>query len=58
MLDFVEYSIPGGLLAPFIHKLFIKKDIKRIFEYRENKYRQIFMMKQNEFIHNEMESLK
>lgn len=40
--DRVDYAVPGGPLAPLIHKTFVKRDIRRIFEYRRRKLREIF----------------
>ena len=33
--DKVKYSIPMGYLGQFIHKIWIKKDLEKIFEYRK-----------------------
>ena len=33
--DKVRYSIPMGYLGQFIHKIWIKKDLEKIFEYRK-----------------------
>ena len=38
----VEYAVPGGLFSPLIHLLFVKRDVKMIFEYRQEKLLQIF----------------
>lgn len=32
--DRVRYVVPGGPVAPLVHKLFVKKDVDRIFNYR------------------------
>lgn len=37
--DRVRYAVPGGAL---IHRLAVKRDIERIFEYRKAKLREIF----------------
>lgn len=37
--DKVRYAVPGGAL---IHKLFVERDIKNIFEYRGKKLEEIF----------------
>ncbi len=43
MHDRVEYIVPGGLLAPLIHHLFVQKDVATIFAYRQEKMREIFL---------------
>ena len=42
MSDQLEYAVPGGPLAPFINKIFVSKDVKKIFSYRKNKFQEIF----------------
>ncbi len=42
MIDRVKYAIPGGFLVPLFHKLIVKKDIEKIFEYREKKFKEFF----------------
>ena len=42
MTDLVEYAVPGGPFASIINKVFVSKDIKKIFTFRENKFREIF----------------
>ncbi len=42
MQDIVEYGVPGSFLEPLIHSLFVRKDLDRIFEYRENSLVNIF----------------
>lgn len=37
MRDQVKYEVPGGTLAPLMNKLFVSKQISRIFEYRKKK---------------------
>ncbi len=32
--DTVEYAVPGGPLAPLIHRLLVKRDVDRIFGFR------------------------
>jgi ligand-binding SRPBCC domain-containing protein len=39
MTDTVRYAVPGG---KFIEKLFVGRDIKRIFEYRRVKLQALF----------------
>ncbi len=34
MRDFVRYAVPGWILAPVIHRLFVRDDLERIFAYR------------------------
>ena len=38
-IDRVEYAVPGG---PLVHRLFVRGDVERIFEYRSRKLREIF----------------
>lgn len=45
MIDRVEYAVPGGMFAPIIHSLFVKRDLERIFEYRERRFLKIFCMR-------------
>ena len=40
--DRVVYRVPGGPLAPLVHRWFVKPDVDRIFEYRMQKLRQTF----------------
>jgi ligand-binding SRPBCC domain-containing protein len=42
MQDSVDYIVPGGFLSPLFHSLFVKKDLDRIFDYREKKLTEIF----------------
>ncbi|OGB65303.1 MAG: hypothetical protein A2Y94_01305 [Caldithrix sp. RBG_13_44_9] len=42
MTDLVEYALPGGPFAPIINKIFVGKDIKKIFSFRGNIFREIF----------------
>jgi ligand-binding SRPBCC domain-containing protein len=37
--DFVRYSVPGGWLA---NRLFVQRDVRRIFEYRARKLNDLF----------------
>lgn len=43
MTDEVRYLSPGYFLEPLINRLFIKKKVERIFEYREKKLSEIFV---------------
>jgi ligand-binding SRPBCC domain-containing protein len=42
MTDLVEYAVPGLIFAPFFHKLFVQRDVERIFAYRRIKFGEIF----------------
>lgn len=42
MTDRVEYAVPGGIFAPMIHQLFVKKDIQKIFSFRQQKCQELF----------------
>jgi ligand-binding SRPBCC domain-containing protein len=42
MQDIVKYSIPGSILEPLIHFLFVKRELDRIFNYREESLLKIF----------------
>jgi ligand-binding SRPBCC domain-containing protein len=42
MTDLVEYAVPGGILAPLIHSFFVRKDIEKIFRFRELTFSKIF----------------
>jgi len=42
MIDRVEYAVPGWLFAPLIHSLFVKRDLAKIFQYREQRFLEIF----------------
>jgi ligand-binding SRPBCC domain-containing protein len=41
MKDSVKYALPGWILEPLIH-LFVRKDLERIFDHRENSLIKIF----------------
>jgi len=45
--DLISYSIPFGLLGSLLHILWIKRDLKRIFEHRKNVIDQIFSKQTN-----------
>jgi ligand-binding SRPBCC domain-containing protein len=36
MMDRVEYRVPGGPLEPLIHRLYVRPQVERIFDYRES----------------------
>ncbi len=40
--DLVEYSLPLGPLGHLAHWLWVKRELKKIFSYRENKIREFF----------------
>lgn len=42
MTDKVDYLSKGWFMEPFIHKLFVKKKLEEILDYRENKLKLIF----------------
>jgi len=46
MQDTVEYLVPGKMLAPLFHFLFVQKDLERIFDYREKMLAEIFAKKE------------
>lgn len=41
MTDRVGYVVPGSLLEPLIHFLFVKPSLNKIFAYREERFRQL-----------------
>jgi len=41
--DAVEYAVPGGLLAPIVHNLFVRREIKSVFAYREKVLREAWI---------------
>tara|TARA_X000000950_G_scaffold3929_1_gene4072 strand:- start:1460 stop:1924 length:465 start_codon:yes stop_codon:yes gene_type:complete len=42
MEDIIHYKIPLGFIGEFLNSLFIKNQLKEIFEYRKNKLIEIF----------------
>lgn len=42
MIDTVEYKAPGRIFEPLINFLFVRRDVKRIFQYREQQFSAIF----------------
>jgi ligand-binding SRPBCC domain-containing protein len=42
VMDRVRYAVPGGAL---IHKLFVKRDVDKIFDYRSRKLMELFRKK-------------
>jgi ligand-binding SRPBCC domain-containing protein len=48
MEDAVHYSIPLGIIGKTMHALFVKRKLKRIFDYREKVIAAYFNNKQND----------
>lgn len=42
MTDSVRYGMPAGCLGSIVHTLFVKPQLRRIFEYREKRLKEIF----------------
>jgi ligand-binding SRPBCC domain-containing protein len=42
MIDLVHYQLPLGILGRFAHWLFVKKQLKDIFDYRYQKMEEVF----------------
>ena len=42
MTDHVEYAVPGGFLAPLLNRLFVRRDVEKIFQYRNKKIIELF----------------
>lgn len=42
MEDLIDYKIPFGILGQWMHPLIVKKQLLKIFEYREKKLTQLF----------------
>ncbi|QOI99417.1 MAG: SRPBCC family protein [Phycisphaeraceae bacterium] len=40
--DRVDYRIPGGPLAPILHRLIVRRDLERIFDYRARALADVF----------------
>lgn len=40
--DRVRYRVPGGPLAPLVHRLIVRRDVEAIFDFRERELRRIF----------------
>tara|TARA_B100001142_G_scaffold225013_1_gene223178 strand:+ start:46 stop:510 length:465 start_codon:yes stop_codon:yes gene_type:complete len=45
MTDIITYSLPFGLLGSLVNKLFVKKRVHKIFDYRNNIVEEIFNKK-------------
>lgn len=48
ILDNVVYAIPFGIIGRILHYLWIKRDLKNIFEYRKTIINQVFSTKNKE----------
>jgi ligand-binding SRPBCC domain-containing protein len=42
MEDVVRYAVPGFVMAPLVHFLFVRPRLKKIFDYREKKMGELF----------------
>lgn len=42
MIDIVDYKLPLGVLGRIAHPLFVKRQLKQIFDYRYNKLVELF----------------
>jgi len=42
MRDVVRYRVPGGPVAPLVHRLLVRRDVEAIFDFRELKLREFF----------------
>lgn len=42
MEDVIDYKVPFGLLGQLLHSIFVKKQLQKIFEYREHTLAKIF----------------
>ncbi|MDP1802386.1 MAG: SRPBCC family protein [Bacteroidota bacterium] len=45
MIDIVHYNLPFGFLGRLVNSLFVKKQLKEIFEYRHKKIDELFSSK-------------
>lgn len=52
MTDKVYYRIPGFVFEPAVYRLFVRKRLKKIFDYREQMILELFTKNQNVFINN------
>ncbi len=41
-IDEVRYRVPGGPLAPLLHRFFVRDDVRRIFSYRREQLEELF----------------
>jgi len=42
MRDSVLYAVPGWILEPMVHRLFVRRSIERIFDYRREQFARVF----------------
>ncbi|MGI9548257.1 MAG: SRPBCC family protein [Flavobacteriaceae bacterium] len=42
MEDLIDYKLPLGVLGQMMHSLLVKKQLRQIFKYRENKLKELF----------------
>jgi ligand-binding SRPBCC domain-containing protein len=42
MEDIIDYKIPFGILGQLAHPIIVKKQLKQIFKYREQKLHELF----------------
>jgi len=42
MNDIVQYLSPGWLLEPFVTRFFVKRQVEKIFEFRQQKLKELF----------------
>ena len=42
MTDSVRYAMPAGFLGSIVHLLFVQRQLKRIFDYREQRLKEFF----------------
>jgi|SRR5215471_3056267 len=42
LIDHVEYGLPFGALGRFAHAIAVKRNVRQIFDYRQDKVRQLF----------------
>ncbi|HUX06677.1 MAG TPA: SRPBCC family protein [Acidobacteriota bacterium] len=47
MRDRVEYAVPGWILEPLVHGLFVRRSVERIFEFRRRRLSEIFTVRGN-----------
>lgn len=43
MRDRVDYAVPGWILEPVVHRLFVGPDLKAIFAYRQQRIRELLL---------------
>ena len=42
LIDHVTYEVPFGILGKLVHRLFLRKMLQKIFDYRELKIQELF----------------